>query len=310
MTLSLPLKLVGPLALPLLCLSTFSGTGARSAQTARTDIPVAGLIPTQVLEALSETVKAGIKNVPYTGSIGIIEGMRNRSIEFGAVTSDAAYLSFTGGLDKRIAPFDQLRGITVLELKTIHLMVSASTRAQSISELRGLNVSLGPPGTGTSLVSELLLNAHGLTVADLNEEYLPISEAAKRLAAGQLDAAFMPMVAPGVDAAVAARGGARLLEIAGPKVEKLRLEYPFLLRTRLPASSYHGQHKQVQTLAVDLLLVCRSDVEEAVVYNVLRAYFKALARTTAAIDLNRAAGMSIPLHAGAAGYFRERELSR
>jgi TRAP-type uncharacterized transport system substrate-binding protein len=118
------------------------------------------------------------------------------------------------------------------------------------------------------------------------------------------------MVAPSVEAGAAARSGARMLEIAGPEVEALRLQHPFLLRTRLPERTYPGQDKVVHTIAVDLLLVCRADANELVVYNFLQSYFSALARTTAVTDLGRATGMSIPLHAGAARYYRERELSR
>jgi TRAP transporter TAXI family solute receptor len=304
------LKLLGWLGLPLLCLSTLSGTDAPRPSVRSAHVPVAGLIPPQVIDALSSAAGTAVKRLPYAGSLGILDGMRSRSLEFGAITSDAAYLAFTGGLDTHIAPFETLRGMTVLELKTIHLMVGKHRHARSIAELRGMNVSLGPPGTGTALVSERLLDAHGLTLDDLTEEYLSIADAAKRLTDGSLDAAFMPMVAPGVDAAAAARGGAQLLEIAGPKVEELRLQYPFLLRTSLPGGSYPGHEKQVQTIAVDLLLVCRADADERLVYDVLQAYFKALSHTTAVIDLNRATGMSIPLHPGAARYYRERELSR
>ena len=246
----------------------------------------------------------------YAGSLGIVEALRKSAVEFGAITSDAAYLRSRASLDRTAAPFDTLRGITVLDLKTIHLMVKKNSRVRSIADLGGLNVSLGPPGTGTSLVSKLLLNANGLTLADIDEENLTIPEAVKRLAAGQLDAAFMPMVAPGAELAAAARRGAQLLQIAGDKVEELRLRHPFLLRTRLAEGTYPGQDKVVHTLAVDLLLVCRAETDELLVYNVLQSYFTELARTTAVTDLSRATGMPIPLHSGAARYYRERELSR
>jgi hypothetical protein len=273
-------------------------------------VAVAGQIPPLVVNALSAASGMPVQNVPYAGSLGIADALRENSIEFGAITSDTAYLAFTGRLDTAAKRFDKLRGITVLDLKTIHLMLTKNARARSIAELRGLNVSLGPPRTGTALVSELLLKMNGLTTDDIDEEYVPVAEAVNRLIAGDLDAAFMPMVTPGAEAARAARSGAQLLEIAGPKVEELRLQYPFLVRARLAEGTYPGQQKLVHTIAVDLLLVCRADADDLLVYDFLRSYFAALARTTAVIDLNRATAMSIPLHAGAARYYRERELSR
>jgi uncharacterized protein len=303
-------RFVASIAIALLCFAALSGTSVGEVSASRTQVFVAGLIPPEIAEALSKAAGIQVKGLPQEGSLGIVAALREGSIEFGAATSDASYLAFTGQLPNGVAPFDKLRGITVLALKTIHLMVAKNSPARSIGDFRGLNVSLGPPGTGTSLVAELLLKAHGLTVADIREEYLPVPEAVKRLASGQIDAAFMPVVAPAPDATLAARSGARLLEIAGPKVEELRLQHPFLLRTLLPLGTYPGQHKSIHTIAVDLLLVCREDVDERLVYNFLQTYFANLARSTAATDLNRATAMSIPLHAGAARYYRERELSR
>jgi TRAP transporter TAXI family solute receptor len=307
---ALRLKLVGSVAIVVLCLTSFSGSNAGGPSPTRRPVAVAGLIPAEIAEALSAATGIGVQSMAHAGSLGIVEALKTRSVDFGAVTSDAAYLAFTGRLDQATAPFETLRGITVLDLKTIHLMARKHAQVRSIGDLRGMNVSLGPPGTGTSLVSKLLLNAHGVTLTDIDEEYVTIPEAVKRLAAGQLDAAFMPMVAPAPEATAAARGGAQLFEIAGATVEQLRLSHPFLSRARIAERTYPGQEKAVHTIAVDLLLVSRADTDDVLVYDFLNAYFTALGRTTAVTDLSRAAGMSIPLHAGAARYYLERELSR
>jgi TRAP transporter TAXI family solute receptor len=301
-------KIVVPLSM--LCLITLSGTNAGSTTARRTSLVVTGLIPEQMLASLSSVAGLPVNTVPYEGSLGIIEDLREGKVEFGAATSDAAYLAFTGQLGRRMPPFGAVRGIIVLDLKTIHFMLSSGSRAASIGDLKGARVSLGPPRGGTPLVSELLLEKHGLTLDDIDERYLQAAEAEKALSAGTLDAAFMPLVAPGAQAASAARSGARLLDIEGPAVEQLRLEYPFLLRTRLPPGTYPGQATLVKTLAVDLLLVCRADADEDFVYALLRTYFGELAKSTIATDLSRASAMSVPLHPGAARYYRERELSR
>jgi TRAP transporter TAXI family solute receptor len=301
-------KILAPLGV--LCLVTFSGSNAGSTTPRRTEVTVAGLIPQPVLKTLSAASGLPVRIVPYEGSVGIIDDVQRGSVDFGAATSDASYLAFTGQLKPDAKPFDTLRGIIVLDLKTIHLMVSSTSRARSIGDLKGLKVSLGPRGAGTPLVAQLLLKMHGVTLDDIDEEYLTGAESAKRLSANTIDAVFMPLIAPSAEAGAAAAAGARMLDIAGPNVERLRLQHPFLLRTRLAQNTYPGQTKAVQTIAVDLLLVCRADTDESLVYSVLKAYFDDLAKATIATDLNRASAMSIPLHAGAARYYRERELSR
>jgi TRAP transporter TAXI family solute receptor len=302
------ISVVVPLAV--LCLFAYSGTNAGSPSPRRSDLVVAGLIPPPVLKSLEAASGLPVTSAAYAGSLGIMEDLRRGSVDFGAATADASYLAFTGALGNKVPPFPDLRGVLVLDLKTIHLVVPKGSRIGSIADLRGLDVSLGPPGTGTSIVAELLLNIHGLRLEDVTEEYLTAHEAVVRIKANTIDAVFLPMVAPAADATSAAAAGARFLEIAGPKVEQLRLQHPFLLRTRLSPGTYPGLTRPIQTIGVDLLLVCRSDAEEELVYTVLKTYFDERAKSTIATDLNRASAMSIPLHAGAARYYRERELSR
>jgi TRAP transporter TAXI family solute receptor len=301
-------KIVAPLGV--LWLVTFSGSNAHSTTPNRTQLTVAGTIPQSVLKALSGVTGLPVNSLPHGGSVGIIDGLQRGLIEFGAATSDASYLAFTGQLNPDSKPFDSLRGITVLDLKSIHLMVSKTSRVQSIGDLKGLNVSLGPRDAGTPLVAQLLLKMHGITLDDIHEEYLTAAESAKRLGAHTIDAAFNSLIAPAPEVTASAAAGARMLDITGPNVERLRLQHPFLLRTRLTQHTYPAQTAPVQTIAVDLMLVCRADMDESLVYSVLKSYFDELAKSTIATDLNRASAMSIPLHPGAARYYRERELSR
>jgi len=64
-------------------------------------------------------------------------------------------------------------------------------------------------------------------------------------------------------------------------------------------------------VGVDLLLVCRADLDSAVVYAITRALFEDIPRLARRqIDPYRAAATVIPLHPGAARYYREREMQR
>jgi len=62
------------------------------------------------------------------------------------------------------------------------------------------------------------------------------------------------------------------------------------------------------------VLVCRSGLDEGLVYDLTRRFFEALPSLSSSqdalrfIDLEQAPAMPIPLHEGAARYYREREL--
>jgi hypothetical protein len=106
----------------------------------------------------------------------------------------------------------------------------------------------------------------------------------------------------------------RLLPIGRAEVNQLRGSYPFLRPVTVAANQLPGQSRPVETLGSEWLLVCRSDLSEDLVYQLTREFFAqlpALARDhgeAALIDPEEAPATAIPLHAGAARYYREREV--
>ncbi|MPZ74895.1 MAG: hypothetical protein GEU74_17070, partial [Nitriliruptorales bacterium] len=95
---------------------------------------------------------------------------------------------------------------------------------------------------------------------------------------------------------------------------QLRREYPFLRPAVVPRNAYPGVSETMRTIGIATLFVCRSDLGEGVVYELTKAFFDALpslARSQDILrfsDLDQAPAAPIPLHAGAARYYREREL--
>ena len=94
--------------------------------------------------------------------------------------------------------------------------------------------------------------------------------------------------------------------------DRLRHAYPFFRQTVIPARSYAGQPDPVHTIGVDNLLVCRRGLDEPTAHDLARAFFSALPilPMPTLMDLEQAPATPIPLHDGAARYYRERELAR
>jgi TRAP transporter TAXI family solute receptor len=141
--------------------------------------------------------------------------------------------------------------------------------------------------------------------------------AAEGLKNGTLDAIVLPgYVYPDEVTLAVIRNGAYLVPIEGPAVERLRRESPFVRVVMIPRDIYPGQDKIIPTVGIDMLIVCRRDLDEQVVYDLteqLFAVFPRLARIEATLrflNLEEAPATPIPLHPGAARYYRERELSR
>ena len=72
----------------------------------------------------------------------------------------------------------------------------------------------------------------------------------------------------------------------------------------------------IRTLAIDVLLLARTGLDERLVHSLTRTFFQVLPRVAEQVefirgmDPTRAPATPVPLHPGAALFYRERELSR
>jgi TRAP transporter TAXI family solute receptor len=134
--------------------------------------------------------------------------------------------------------------------------------------------------------------------------------------AGDLDALLILATDPYDPITVAMRGGSQLVPIQGVAVERLGESSPFVNLSSIPDQTYPGQTERVHTISIDTMLLCRSDLDEGIVYEITREFFKALPSFVQTEDslrsvvLSRIDATPIPLHPGAQRYYRERELSR
>lgn len=247
------------------------------------------------------------------GSVRTIEAIQHGDADVGFAFADAAYLASVGRLPEAREPFSRLRGISVLQLTPVHLVVGAHIR--DISDLRGRRVGLGPVTSGTSLTAGIVLAAFKLSNQTFRAEFLAFNDMANGVVKGRLDAMFAGVNYPAEPVSIAMRGGNRLLPMDGPIISQLRDNYPFLRTVTIPAGVYPGQATPIRTVGVDSLLICRSDLDEELVYDLTRVFYEALPVFSSDgalrfMDLDQGPATPIPLHSGAARYFRERELTR
>lgn len=250
-----------------------------------------------------------------SGAVANVESIQRGEADLGFTFADVAYVASLGELNGKTDPYDRLRGIAVLQLTPLHFVARNGSRIRTVADLRGRRVSIGAPGTGTSLIVQLLLQAFGVPLSSVHVEPLAFSEAARQLAAGKLDAMFDDAIYPANSVGVALGAGA-LLPITGPAVDRLHHEYPFFQRAVIPPNSYPGVREAIHTIGVDSLLVCRRDLDEELVYELTKRFFEALPELSSSIDalrsmdLDQSPATPIPLHEGAARYYRERELEQ
>jgi TRAP transporter TAXI family solute receptor len=248
------------------------------------------------------------------GSVRNVEAIQRGEADIGFAFADVAYVAFVGQLAD--VSFHRLRGIAVLQLNPLHLVARSTSQIRSVRDLRGRRVGMGPPGSGTALTASLILRAFGIDPDSVTTELLQFNDASSKLISGQLDAVFVNAGYPAESVTLATGAGAKLLAIDGPAIDRLRHDYPFLRLTSIPAATYPFHSTAVHTVGVDNLLVCRSDLDETMVHDLTKALFVALPQLASdqvslrLMDISQAPATPIPLHDGAARYYRERELFR
>ena len=257
-----------------------------------------------------------IELLDSTAGVTNLAMLQRNEVDAVSTYADIAYLASVGQLEDMAGPFDEVRAIAALPIRELQVVIAPQSTIRSIRDLRGRRVSLGPPGTGVAITAGLLLSAFGIGSHDIKTEHLAFDEAVLPVMNGEIDVAFWGGRFPNANIAAATRHGARLLQVVGPEIEKFRAEYPFLRATVIPAGTYPGIDHVVHTVGVDGIFVCRADLDERLVYNLTKAFFQAVStagrevRMLRGFNISRAAATPLPLHPGAARYYRETEMRR
>jgi TRAP transporter TAXI family solute receptor len=207
--------------------------------------------------------------------------------------------------------------MAVLWVNTVQLVVRSDSNLHRFSDLRGRRVGVGPKASGTEISSRTVVEGHGLKYGDVIPEFLSFSEVVSRMEAGTLDAGFVVASYPVAAVSEMNRSfGIRLLPIGSDVANRIRTQYPFMRPVTIPKNTYSGQTDDIETVGIDNILICRSDLPEQLVYRLTKTFFDSLpelARTdlgAALIDPEQGPTTPIPLHAGAARFYREREILR
>jgi TRAP transporter TAXI family solute receptor len=246
--------------------------------------------------------------------VATLEDLQRGTADFGLSLADVGYLAFAGQLEDHAERLDRLRGVAVLEMAAIHLLVRPEAGIRQVADLRGRSVGIGPPDSGTQIGANLVLGAFGVDLDTIRVEPLPFPTALARLDAQQLHAMFFTVSDPATLVAAATAGGAQLLPLDGPPVDRLLQQYRFLQLARIPGGIYAGHPDPIRTVGVAKVLLCRRDLSDDEVYDFTRRLFAVLPLIAPSLGetrfsaLEHAPATPVPLHAGAARFYREREL--
>ena len=207
---------------------------------------------------------------------------------------------------------DKLRVVGAIYPNYIQIVASKESGIKTLADLKGKRLSVGAPESGTELIARAILAAAGIKYENLGKvEYLPFAESVELIKNRQLDATLQS-AGLGVASIKDLANSVEIVVVEVPAAVIAKAGAPFLAAT-IPANTYQGQSAAVETAIVPNYLVTRSDLSEDAVYQMTKALFDNLPDMVAAhaaaksISLQNAAkAPPVPLHPGAAKYFKEK----
>ena len=252
-----------------------------------------------------QSTKASAEN------LNLIEAGRGElAFTLGDALSDAAKGNAEAGFK---APLKKLRGVASIYPNYVQIVATGDSGIRTLADLKGKRISVGAPKSGTELNARAILKAAGLGYKDFSKvEYLPFGESVELMKNRQLDATLQS-AGLGVSSLRDLAISLPIVVVPIPADVVKKVNDPAYQAAMIPAKTYEGQDQDVPSVAIKNALVTSVSVPEDTVYKMTKALFE---NTQTLVSAHNAArdikledgpkGLAVPLHPGAAKYYKEK----
>lgn len=234
-------------------------------------------------------------------------GMSNSAISYYAVNGKA-------GWDKKY----KIRAVVTLAPNVGLFITKADQGISTIADLKGKRVAVGPSGAGFEMFLMPLMNDHGVTWEENQQDFTIVnanySDAVGLLGDGNAEAAFMggAIPLPAISQACTTMD-VHFIPFDQAVVDNLVREYPFYEPVSIPAGTYPDVAGEFQALNVgSMQLITSADQPDELIYEITKTIWEsrdAIAKqhpSAKAINPNNAARFTgTPFHPGAIKFYKE-----
>jgi uncharacterized protein len=254
----------------------------------------------------AESTGASVENSRLVG---------NGDSDMGMVMGSVGYNAFQGK-----KPFEKKYDIVSLFQiypAPQHLVTTAQSKIKTIADLKGKKVSIDVPGSGCSTMSKIILEEAGFDLAkDVTIANLSQTESVQALKDGVVDATFFNFAYPGSAVMdLAATRDIVLVPIEQKLADRILKKYAYYIKMVIPGKTYAKVDYDVLCLGDSNLMIAHKKMKDEVAYKIVKAIYSnvktgkyALINVhpiAAQLTPQNAVNSPIPIHPGAAKYFRE-----
>ncbi|MEZ8546231.1 TAXI family TRAP transporter solute-binding subunit [Vibrio cyclitrophicus] len=213
----------------------------------------------------------------------------------------------------------QLRSVSMLWQNVEHFIVRSDlAKTGTVSDLENLNgkkFSIGKKNSGTENSGRQIMQGLSVDPEQFKLAFMGYGGSASALQNGTIDGMNTPAGVPvgAVTQAFAALGeDIQILSFTDAQIKQANGDYNIWTKYEIPANTYPGVDKPITTIAQPNFLAVREDISEEDVYQLTKAIYENLPflqgihKATKAMALEKGiAGLPVPLHPGAARYYKE-----
>lgn len=220
---------------------------------------------------------------------------------------------------KTTGPQTKLRSVSMLWQNVEHFIIRSELAktgtVADLNQLSGKKFSIGKKNSGTEGSGRQIMSSLKIDPETFNLAYLGYGGSANALQNGSIDGMNIPA---GMPVSAVTRAFAvldkdiQILNVTDKQFEQVNQKFDLWSKVVIPANTYPGQDKAVNTIAQPNFLAVREDISENDVYLLTKTIYENLAflngihKSTKAMAIEKAiTGLPLPLHPGAARYYKE-----
>lgn len=267
----------------------------------------------QAISSLVDKYAEGLTMVPVVTQ-GAVENPRlvnSGEVDVAITNNNISVLANKGAGAFEKAGAMNLRAIGSLHFSVMHAMTLDGSDIDSIADLKGKRVAVGPAGGGTIPFLGQILALEGLTLDDVIPSFLSYADGFSQLADGNIDAAFALSGYPaGAVMQAQANNKLKYIPLTDEQMATALEQYPNYGKVMIPADVY-GTDADGALLGVSNMLIVDAGMSDEVAFQITRAIYDNLEEFRAEnaianqIEPERSLQLGIPLHPGAAAYFNQ-----
>lgn len=250
------------------------------------------------------------------GSVYNINTIRAGELDMGVAQSDWQYHAYHGTSKfEKDGANKELRAVFSVHPEPFTVVARADSGIKNFDDMKGKRVNVGNPGSGQRGTMEVLMKAKGWTMKDFAlASELKSAEQSKALCDNKIDAMVFTVGHPSASIKEATTTcDSVLVTVDGSAVNKLVGDNDYYRTATIPGGMYRGSNGDTKTFGVGATFVSSTAVPDDVVYEVVKAVFENFddfkklhpAFNNLKKEEMIADGLSAPLHAGAARYYKE-----